>query len=406
MSFSIHRLGAAAICGLVLLTQATPPAPGQMLRRTPVMPPVFRFVPRLVRLEQGIRAREARIIADRQRLLNNLRHNRVFRLAATAAALNQSAAFNPYTSMNPYTQGTDGYPPSSYFDGGAGDLNGSSNIFDSQGRLMVSNQQAVLLREQDKRDKVRNKRHVMDEWIYERSNTPSNEQLRQQGRDLELTRARNAPPVTEVLSGQALNRLLDDLVKAQGQENQGPAVPVDPEVLKRIHTTSALTGTNVALLRRQGNLAWPAAFQDLPPQEQTPDLRREVEVFLREAMDQAAKGRKDVNLLRRLNADLNRLQAYLKRQVNEMPTSEYMDAKRYLNDLDAAVRLLERPDAAKYLDGSYTVRGATAQEVVRFMMEHGLQFAPATTGDEAAYVALQRALAAYSANVHPTVAER
>jgi hypothetical protein len=64
----------------------------------------------------------------------------------------------------------------------------------------------------------------------------------------------------------------------------------------------------------------------------------------------------------------------------------------------------DQPDAAGYLKGPMTLRGKTAQEVVQYMAQHGLQFVPAGPGDEAAYVALQRALAAYADRAAPSLA--
>jgi hypothetical protein len=43
----------------------------------------------------------------------------------------------------------------------------------------------------------------------------------------------------------------------------------------------------------------------------------------------------------------------------------------------------------------YVAKGKTVRELVRHLTTHGLRFAPATEGREAAYLAVHRALAAY-----------
>jgi hypothetical protein len=63
-----------------------------------------------------------------------------------------------------------------------------------------------------------------------------------------------------------------------------------------------------------------------------------------------------------------------------------------LDDLQAAVRTVRQPDAAKYLD---TPHAKTIRELADFMIEKDLRFAPAVAGDEAAYLKLYQQLAAY-----------
>jgi hypothetical protein len=80
-------------------------------------------------------------------------------------------------------------------------------------------------------------------------------------------------------------------------------------------------------------------------------------------------------------------------------SGRYIQAKSYLKQLDAAVRLLGRDDANRYITGAFVLDPAkikTVQDLVAFMGDKALRFAPAVPGDEAAYVALHRALASAS----------
>ena len=80
-----------------------------------------------------------------------------------------------------------------------------------------------------------------------------------------------------------------------------------------------------------------------------------------------------------------------------VPPSQHVEARRYLNSLQDAVRLLRQPDAGNYFNGTYAARGRTVPDLVRGMKEKGLQFAPAAPGDEAAYAILYQGLAGYDA---------
>jgi hypothetical protein len=52
-----------------------------------------------------------------------------------------------------------------------------------------------------------------------------------------------------------------------------------------------------------------------------------------------------------------------------------------------------------YFDNSWSSRGKTVTELVKFMSDNGLVFAPAAPGDEHAYRALYIALAAFDARM-------
>ena len=77
--------------------------------------------------------------------------------------------------------------------------------------------------------------------------------------------------------------------------------------------------------------------------------------------------------------------------------SDFVDARRSLKEFSDALQMLKRRDAAFYLT---PLQGRSVAELVQFMNDKGLYFAPATTGSERDYVALHRALAQEFTNVH------
>jgi hypothetical protein len=74
---------------------------------------------------------------------------------------------------------------------------------------------------------------------------------------------------------------------------------------------------------------------------------------------------------------------------------EYIHARTFLDDFGKALKVLDQPDAANYFNGKYAAKGATVADLVKYMSDQGLQFAPAVAGEEAAYMALYQAMAHY-----------
>ncbi len=99
--------------------------------------------------------------------------------------------------------------------------------------------------------------------------------------------------------------------------------------------------------------------------------------------------------LEKLEEGLDWLGEQLIKEVNDIPTRAYLEAKRYLNNLGDAVRALRHSQVGKFLDGTYAARGQSVAELVEHLHGQKLHFAPALPGQEAAYQALYRALTAY-----------
>jgi hypothetical protein len=340
-------------------------------------------------------------------------YNGGFRLPSpvTAPASSQPGAASPFTQMAPMGQlannaGSVGTMMPSYYGGyypGWYDpyysyLSGAADVITAQGQFMVYNQQAMLMKEQVRQAKIDNRRRVIDEWLYERANLPTLQDDRERAMREANRRATNDPPITEIWTGQSLNVLLTNLQKAQAKNVEVPPMPLDEEILKHINVVPLGKTENFGLLKDGGNLQWPLALRELVPVEETTLLRKQMEGLFKEAMAQARGGPVQAGILTSLQDGNNKLGVMLKNQVHQIPPNQYIEAKRYLSDLDDAIKLLRQPDAGRYVSGHYSAKGRTVQELVKFMTDNGLGFAPAVPGDEAAYVALQRAMAAVNMN--------
>jgi hypothetical protein len=284
------------------------------------------------------------------------------------------------------------YNPYGYGDAYGGYFSGAADVINAQGQYLINNQQAFLLREKVRSAMIDNKRKTFDEWLYERANLPSLNDQREKAQEEEVRRSLNSAPLTEVWSGKTLNDLLTHVQQLRDKGYDGPDVPLSSDLVNQINVTSGAGGGNPGLLKDVGNLSWPVGLQNL---QGATELRKQVDTLLLEATKQAAAGRLDAGTITELERVLTRLRNDLVGQVNNFGFQSYTEAKRFLRELDDAVALLKRPDAAQYLNGKFSAQGKNVKDLVQYMSSNGLRFAPAVSGQEAAYSALQNALVQY-----------
>lgn len=306
------------------------------------------------------------------------------------------------TIPNPFPPYPPPYQPYSYSyaDPFGGNLYGSAAVIDSAGKLMTSTQQAYLMQEQVKREKIENRRRVFDQWLYERNNTPSVQDEFERMQKLELRRSQNDPPVNEILSAKALNDLLIDIQKLQGKDYKATDLKLDDEILKNINVSPPGKGSaNIGLLKKDGPLSWPVTLRGLDYKKDR-DL---INTLITEAVRQASSGPVDVATLKDMNYAVDRLQQQLALRIKEMPPNQYIESKRFLNDFKDALNALGLEDASHYFNGKYKAKGKTVAELIDNMTKLGLRFAPAVAGDESAYVALHRLLATFDVTANSSL---
>jgi hypothetical protein len=238
------------------------------------------------------------------------------------------------------------------------------------------------------------------DWSAFRSSRPAAPSLEEKAElawALELRHARNHPSPGEIYSGKPLNVLMTDLMGMYAQGVSFREIRLAPEVLEHLNVTPMAGEANFALLRDGGKLRWPMAWYRRPLAVASADLRTALESSLKEVLAQVRKGPPDPERLDELRRDLEELQAQLKARIKEVPPSTYVEAKRYLTELDEALKVLEHGDATRFVNGAYALdpdRIKTVPDLVAFMAEKGLRFAPAVDCDESAYQTLHLALVA------------
>jgi hypothetical protein len=235
---------------------------------------------------------------------------------------------------------------------------------------------------------------------------PSPDERRDREQAAALHRACDSAAPTEICSGGPLNVILADLKKRSAEPGSADDSPaLDNDVLAHLNVTAAGDDdSNFGLLRDGGKLRWPAAWEGAPLDEPSRDQRAELQADLQTALARWKAGQPSVRLLNRLRDEVQALDDLLRKTIREMAPSSYITAKEYVTQLGAAVRLLGRDDAARYVKGDYALDRQdihTVRDLVVFMGKHDLRFAPAVRGDRSAYAALHRALASYEERKAP-----
>lgn len=283
-----------------------------------------------------------------------------------------------------------GYYPGYYMNANTGNLYGSAQMVNAQGNLMLQTQDAKMQQEKVKQEKLTTRQKSLDEWKWERDNLPNTEDERRRMQTEELRRARNDPPVTEINSGYALNILLKDLQRSQAAPVYSSPTLLDAAMLKHINLTPAGKEISIGLFRDNGQLQWPYALRE-PTYKGQCEL---IESLSKKAVQQAKTGKIDFQTLNDLHKSVDLMEATLRDRIAVTPSNRWIEGKRYVGQLKSSVAALEDPNVGNYYS-KWQARGSTVPELVTYVTSQGLQFAPATQGDETAYQVVYRAMADY-----------
>jgi hypothetical protein len=319
----------------------------------------------------------------------------------------QMPQVNPYSTTYNLSLGAQQNPYSSYADPYGGGLRGAADAIRAQGQFGLDSQRARLLNQEVERSKADTRRKIYDEWLYERANRPTIVDDEERVRKKESRRALTGMPLSEVLSGYALNTALDELAKNPDRNVKEASGPIDTDVLRQINVTSRSGGGGVGVLRpvmAGAALTWPAPLQDPAYQNEAGRLNQRAEDAV---MLVRKTGQVDAGTLNDMRDDIRQLRRKVNDRINEVTPSQSIEANRFLNRLSDAVTALAQPDVANTFTfpDQLAARGRTVPDLVRFMAEKGLKFAPAVGGDEDAYSALYKSLIASLIASAPPAAE-
>jgi hypothetical protein len=294
-----------------------------------------------------------------------------------------------------YAQPTGYYPYNPY----GGYLSGAADLVNARANASVTYQQARMASNDAYNAELQTRRAVFNEAAYERGQTMNSEQVRIQKQIDAVRRARNDPPLSEIWAAISLNSLYADIKQAHTYGLRGPAVPLDPATLKHINLTTGVTSTGPGILKDGPKLKWPSVLQDA----RFDATRKVVDTQTAQALEQAMKGPVDPSLISQTRDTIEAMKVLLKQMVKDVSPGPYMDGKRFLNELDDSYAALKSPEVANYFNGKWSAQGATVAELVDYMMKNGLQFAPATAGDQPYYTAFFQSLVTYDVRLTQNV---
>jgi hypothetical protein len=243
-----------------------------------------------------------------------------------------------------------------------------------------------------RKDDANSKPKIRKYWKEELALSPEEE--RERRHQIELAWSQSDSSVLEPQTTTALNILLDDLRDLQSKGIRAPDMALDTESLGRLNVRLRRTNGNPGVLKNNGQLDWPVFLQG-------PEFKTDRELISRLApqlIEQARHGQ--VHDLARFAGAVQNMHQNLHARIADTPAPAYVRAKRFLTQIDEAIKILGQPDAGNYFNQLYAVRGNSVGELVRHMTLLDLHFAPAVEGDATAYQALHKVLAAYDRAAH------
>lgn len=287
------------------------------------------------------------------------------------------------------------YYPSTYWGYAYNPYTGLGNLVRAQGRFAIDQQEAVLKREEIITARIRNRREKLEQYLWERNNLPTLQDDRERTQRMEARRALD-PPVTEIWSAKSLNDLYSALRKRNSMGGQFASMAISPEVLAQINFTSGKSGGNIGLLKGGRISFWPLLLQKKAFAED----RRKIEGLLAEVVKQLERGESGGEPLVQLIMTTREVEENLGSRARalgddgskEWTAGMYMDAKRFLRQLEDAYVVLQEPDAGEYLTGRVKITAPTVAALVVAMKKSGVVFAPATPGTYRAYNTLHALL--------------
>jgi len=316
---------------------------------------------------------------------------------------------DPYSS-NPYS------PSSAALMGGYGmysnpalgpgyTLMGGADVMRAYGNVITSQEKARMLREQYYQAKLETKKKQFDLDQYIKANTPTFTEEQAKVAKQTLKRIQTTSNPAEIADGRSLNYLLEDVEKYASKTLPDMPLP-GGDALTHINVKPAgLDGQSLGLLRDGGKFNWPSALVDLLPA----DTRKDMQVRALALSQAAIDGKEpDRNALKDLRQQIETALDRLVKKANSYDTGEYMEAKRFLNDLESSRRAIDRGAARAQVQFQQLAKSGkinSLNDLVTVMRENGWRFASALPGDEATYRALHSGMVAYDLALNQLVAQ-
>ena len=277
--------------------------------------------------------------------------------------------------------------------GGAGSyFQGVSSMTNANAQYYFTTQQARLGKEQVENAKVANRRAKFDEDMYEKANTPTRAELDEKDRQEALRLSRNNPANGDIWSGRALNTIFNSIQKTEATTGlKAKSVPISEEILRHLNLTTGTAAGSVGIFKNGADLAWPMVLRG--PEFKNP--RDNINRIAPEAVRQASSGNLEPDTYKKFKDAISDLGEIINNMAADVSPGDYIQSKRFANNLDEGLKNLSEPNSVNYLNGRWSAKGATVGALMDRMTSNGLRFAPAVEGDRPFYTSFYNSLIIY-----------
>jgi hypothetical protein len=194
----------------------------------------------------------------------------------------------------------------------------------------------------------------------------------------------NSPEARDVMTGDALNRVLEELQNANlgestfRSERMKVSIPVD--VVRHIPFKLAEKGEQFSMdrLSLKGKGTWTVALQD--PQFDL--VKKAYARALDKALEQAIDGKMQISAIEEVDSRADDLFVRLNEVLGPSNDRLYIEAKERLTELKSTVLLLKTSKIERAIGEIDKYSGTTINELKEFMRSHNLRFAAAKTPEE------------------------
>jgi hypothetical protein len=194
----------------------------------------------------------------------------------------------------------------------------------------------------------------------------------------------NSPEARDVMTGDALNRVLEELQNANlgestfRSERMKVSIPVD--VVRHIPFKLAEKGEQFSMdrLSLKGKGTWTVALQD--PQFDL--VKKAYARALDKALEQAIDGKMQISAIEEVDSRADDLFVRLNEVLGPSNDRLYIEAKERLTELKSTVLLLKTSKIERAIGEIDKYSGTTINDLKEFMRSHNLRFAAAKTPEE------------------------
>jgi hypothetical protein len=197
-----------------------------------------------------------------------------------------------------------------------------------------------------------------------------------------LKRIRENPEELDLMKGDALNSVLDQLMDPRISESsfRYAEVQLPVDIVKSIPFKLAEKNEKFSMSRLspKGNGKWPVAFQD----DAFAPERKNYERALDDALEQAIEGKMSLEAIRGVEVAVEDLRRKLDKVLAPSTERHYMEARKRLDELSTSARLLKTHKIEMALGEIDKYAGTTVNDLRVFMQKYNLRFAIVETPDE------------------------